>query len=82
MSHADADSIGYAALLVLFVALTVIGIDWRRLLGGLLTRRERPGRVTYGFGYRIITDGRVEVTSQQLYANGTSQIWIKRRRAA
>lgn len=79
-------SVVYAAGIVLVVTLAVLAVDWRRL-----SRRCRLGRtsmsrrsrtVTAGIGWRIITDSRLEVSSTQVYPNGTTQIWLKRRPAA
>lgn len=81
-------SVVYAAGIVVAVTLVGMAVDWRRLgsrcsvaankISGSRTRRT----VTAGRGYRLITDSRLEVSSTQVYSNGTTQIWLKRRPAA
>lgn len=75
------------AAVALTLALAWIAVPWPRVAHACsrLARRRPRARldhVTSGFGYRIITDRRTEVSSMQVYANGTTQVWIKRRAAA
>lgn len=81
-------SVVYAAGIVLAVTLVVLAVDWpklrrrircRRLPGDLTITYGNRWKVTHGIGWRIITDSRLEVSSTQVYPNGTTQIWLKRR---
>lgn len=76
----------YAAASVLVGALIVLLVDWERLRARWL-RRARARRAPAaprrriaceGEGFAVMTDWRMEVSSMQIYANGTAQVWIKK----
>lgn len=79
-------SVGYGAAVALACALAWIAVPWPRLGRSVFRirshRRATVAHVTSGYGYRIITDRRTEISSMQVYANGTTQVWIKRKAAA
>lgn len=73
------------AVVAVALALVWIGVDWPRFgraLAVLSMRRRDRVRITSGWGFRIVTDGRAEISSLQVYANGTTQVWLKRKAAA
>lgn len=84
-------SVVYAAGIVLAVTLAVLAVDWPKVRrrfrrppfpGDLTITFGRGWRVTHGIGWHIATDHRLEVSSTQVYPNGTTQIWLKRKPAA
>lgn len=74
----------YGAVFALVAALVWMAVPWRRLVPG---RRPRASvkaaaagfdRILAGDGFDIATHLGTEVTSVRSFANGSTQVWLKR----